>query len=173
MKSSQTRDQTHVPSIARWILNYWTTRKATFLIFVKDNSEVCFGAILILAWIRPRDEAWLQGSARTKARSIRGRQKCAQNVLNDSPASRPSGCLWLIIVAPCSSSVRFQSAVPDLVSHFHFCQNCRVRLALIFVFVMMFQIQASSSGLFHQAHNFFLKLGSRIQIPDPSSRFKE
>ena len=134
---------------------------------------MCFGAIPVLAWIRPRDEAWLRGSARTEARYIRGRQKCAQDVLNDNAASRPSGCLQLIIAAPHSSSVRFQSAVPDLVSHFHFCQNCRVILALIFVFVMMFQIQPSSSDLFHQAHNFFLKLASRIQISDPSSRFKK
>ena len=27
MESSQTRDQTHVPSIGRWILNHWITRE--------------------------------------------------------------------------------------------------------------------------------------------------
>ena len=28
VRSSETMDQTHVPSVARWILNHWTTREA-------------------------------------------------------------------------------------------------------------------------------------------------
>ena len=33
MGSSQTRDQTHVPCITRWILNHWTTREIPWLCF--------------------------------------------------------------------------------------------------------------------------------------------
>ena len=90
----------------------------------------------------------------------------------DNHTSRPSGWFQLTIATP-HSSIRFQAHGSWPVSHFHFCQNYRVRLALIFVFVMMFQTQPSSSDLFHQAHNFFLKLASRMQIPDPSGRFKK
>ena len=38
--SSQTRDQTGVPCIGRWILNHWTTRQVQDLLLKEDvNSE--------------------------------------------------------------------------------------------------------------------------------------
>ena len=33
VESSQTRDQTHVPCIGRWILKYWATREVPDLMF--------------------------------------------------------------------------------------------------------------------------------------------
>ena len=33
VESSQTRDQTHVPCIGRWILKYWATREVQDLMF--------------------------------------------------------------------------------------------------------------------------------------------
>ena len=39
VESSLTRDRTSVPSIARQILNYWTTREAPFLFPVLDGER--------------------------------------------------------------------------------------------------------------------------------------
>ena len=36
--SSQTRNQTHVPCITRWILNHWTPREALFFPLGDDNA---------------------------------------------------------------------------------------------------------------------------------------
>ena len=35
--SSRTRDWTHIPSTARWILNHWTTKEVPELFFLKQN----------------------------------------------------------------------------------------------------------------------------------------
>ena len=40
VESSQTRDQTHVPCIGRWILNHWTAREVLDLMFL-SSLGVC------------------------------------------------------------------------------------------------------------------------------------
>ena len=51
VESSQTRDQTHIPCIGRWILNHWTTRavfpRSLYWRSV-DNSIVGGGLLLDL-----------------------------------------------------------------------------------------------------------------------------
>ena len=51
VESSQTRDGTHVPFIAKWILNHWTTRKVPhyFLNFKKSIYFIfdCAGSLLL------------------------------------------------------------------------------------------------------------------------------
>ena len=42
MGSSQTKDQTHVPCIIRWILNQWTTREAQNVHFFHELKDVNF-----------------------------------------------------------------------------------------------------------------------------------
>ena len=44
--SSQTRDQKHVPCIARWILNHWTTREALLALLQSYFFHYCMMRVL-------------------------------------------------------------------------------------------------------------------------------
>ena len=47
VKSSQTRDQTYVPCICRWILNHWTTGKVLYYEFYRQVVCGMMGATLV------------------------------------------------------------------------------------------------------------------------------
>lgn len=54
------------------------TPLSSFLIFVKENSQVCFEAIAKLALKEARE---LGGTVRSQARPTRDRHKCAEAVM--------------------------------------------------------------------------------------------
>ena len=45
VRSSQTRDQMHVPCIDMWILNHWTTREVPRMGFLKESLKKYVAAI--------------------------------------------------------------------------------------------------------------------------------
>ena len=50
VESSQTRDQTQVPCVGRWILNHWTTREVPRMGVLKDQTLKKYVAAIAAVW---------------------------------------------------------------------------------------------------------------------------
>ena len=90
--SSQTRDQTGVPCITRWILNHWTTEEALYLILMSINCSSLPGLKTMLISEEARSEVSGKGCRDWLVMSVMGTGEVFATLSLDLTRCRCNSC---------------------------------------------------------------------------------